>query len=38
VPIRVIEESELAATGFSEQSFFNVNTPQDRLAADRQSP
>ena len=34
VSVRVIEESELAAAGFSEQSFFNVNTPQDRLAAE----
>jgi molybdopterin-guanine dinucleotide biosynthesis protein A len=34
VPVRVIEERELAAAGFSEQSFFNVNTPQDRLAAE----
>jgi molybdopterin-guanine dinucleotide biosynthesis protein A len=33
VSVRVIEEGELAAAGFSEQSFFNVNTPQDRLAA-----
>jgi molybdenum cofactor guanylyltransferase len=33
VSIRVIEGSELAAAGFSERSFFNVNTPQDRLAA-----
>jgi len=32
--VRVIEEGELAATGFSEWSFFNVNTPQDRLAAE----
>jgi molybdopterin-guanine dinucleotide biosynthesis protein A len=32
--IRVIEESELAAAGFSARSFFNVNTPQDRLAAE----
>jgi len=30
VPMRVVEESELAAAGFSEESFFNVNTPQDR--------
>src|SRR6267378_7239899 len=29
VSVRVIEESELAAGGFSEQNFFNVNTPQD---------
>jgi molybdopterin-guanine dinucleotide biosynthesis protein A len=34
VAIRVIEEAELAAAGFTEQSFFNVNTPQDRLAAE----
>jgi len=34
VSIRVIEEDELAAAGFSEQSFFNVNTPEDRLAAE----
>jgi molybdopterin-guanine dinucleotide biosynthesis protein A len=34
VSVRVIEENELAAAGFSEQSFFNVNTPQDRLIAE----
>lgn len=34
VSVRVIEEDELAAAGFSEQNFFNVNTPQDRLAAE----
>lgn len=34
VSVRVIEEGELTAAGFSEQSFFNVNTPQDRLAAE----
>ena len=34
VSIRVIAEDELAAAGFSEQSFFNLNTPQDRLAAE----
>ncbi len=34
VSIRVIEEAELAAAGFREQVFFNVNTPQDRLAAE----
>jgi molybdopterin-guanine dinucleotide biosynthesis protein A len=33
VAVCVIEEPELAAAGFSEQSFFNVNTPQDRLEA-----
>jgi molybdopterin-guanine dinucleotide biosynthesis protein A len=37
VSIRVIEEGELAAAGFSERSFFNVNTPQDRLAAEGRS-
>jgi molybdopterin-guanine dinucleotide biosynthesis protein A len=37
VSVRVIEEGELAAAGFSEQSFFNVNTPQDRLAAEGRS-
>jgi molybdopterin-guanine dinucleotide biosynthesis protein A len=34
VPVRVIEENELAAAGFCERDFFNVNTPQDRLAAE----
>jgi len=34
VSVRVIEEGELAAAGFSEHSFFNVNTPQDRLTAE----
>lgn len=34
VPLRVVTESELAAAGFSEKSFFNVNTPEDRRAAD----
>ncbi len=29
----VIEATELAAAGFSEQEFFNVNTPQDRVQA-----
>jgi molybdopterin-guanine dinucleotide biosynthesis protein A len=37
VSVRVIEDGELAAAGFSEQSFFNVNTPQDRLAAEGQT-
>ena len=35
--MRVIEEAELAAAGVSEQSFFNVNTPQDRLAGEGRS-
>ena len=34
VSMRVIEEAELAAAGFCNQSFFNVNTPQDRVAAE----
>jgi molybdopterin-guanine dinucleotide biosynthesis protein A len=34
VAVRVIEEKELAAAGFLERSFFNVNTPRDRLAAE----
>ena len=33
--LRIIDEPELAAAGFSEKSFFNVNTPEDRRAADR---
>jgi molybdopterin-guanine dinucleotide biosynthesis protein A len=32
--VRVLETSELASAGFSEQSFFNLNTPQDRAAAE----
>jgi molybdopterin-guanine dinucleotide biosynthesis protein A len=34
--VHLIEEGELAAAGFSERSFFNLNTPQDLLAAGRQ--
>jgi molybdenum cofactor guanylyltransferase len=34
VSVRVMEENQLAAAGFSEESFFNLNTPQDRLAAE----
>lgn len=37
VSVRVMEEGELAAAGFSERSFFNVNTPEDRLAAEGRS-
>ena len=37
VSVRVIEEVELTAAGFSERSFFNVNTPRDRRAAENQS-
>jgi len=38
VSVRVIEEAELAAAGFSERSFFNLNTPQDRRTAEGRSP
>jgi len=31
---RIIDEPELAAAGFSERDFFNVNTPEDRRSAD----
>jgi len=34
VAVRTIDEQELAAAGFSARSFFNVNTPQDRMAAE----
>jgi molybdopterin-guanine dinucleotide biosynthesis protein A len=34
VPLRVVEEPELVAAGFSEKNFFNVNTPEDRHTAD----
>jgi molybdenum cofactor guanylyltransferase len=34
IPIKVITELELANAGFSEKDFFNVNTPDDRRAAD----
>jgi molybdenum cofactor guanylyltransferase len=36
--VRVIEEAELVAKGFSEQSFMNVNTPEDRMAAEEENP
>jgi molybdopterin-guanine dinucleotide biosynthesis protein A len=29
VSLRVIEEAELVAAGFSARNFFNMNTPQD---------
>ena len=35
--VRVIGEDELGAAGFSEKSFFNLNTPQDRRAAEGRS-
>jgi molybdopterin-guanine dinucleotide biosynthesis protein A len=34
VPPRVVEESELQAAGFSEKNFLNMNTPEDRRAAE----
>jgi molybdopterin-guanine dinucleotide biosynthesis protein A len=37
LPLRVLGEPELAAAGFSENCFFNVNSPEDRVAADRLS-
>jgi molybdopterin-guanine dinucleotide biosynthesis protein A len=36
LPLCIVEESELLQAGFSENDFFNVNTPEDRrTAADR---
>ena len=32
--IRVIEDHQLSSAGFSERSFFNVNTPEDLRAAE----
>jgi molybdopterin-guanine dinucleotide biosynthesis protein A len=34
---RTIEEGELEKVGFSERNFFNVNTPEDRRAAEETS-
>ena len=34
VTLRVVDEAELAAAGFSEKNFFNVNAPEDRHTAD----
>jgi len=34
VVLRIVEDAELAAAGFSERSFFNLNTPQDRQLAE----
>jgi molybdopterin-guanine dinucleotide biosynthesis protein A len=33
IAVRIIEEEDLARAGFSEQSFFNINTPDDLRAA-----
>lgn len=38
IPIRIVAEQELAAAGFSEDNFFNVNTPEDRRAAGNLKP
>jgi molybdenum cofactor guanylyltransferase len=35
--LRVIEEGELQKAGFSERTFFNVNTPADRRTAEELS-
>ena len=37
VRLRAVEADELAGAGFSEKNFFNVNTPQDRYAAEGQT-
>jgi molybdenum cofactor guanylyltransferase len=34
LPIHEIDTAELAAAGFTERSFVNVNTPEDRLAVE----
>lgn len=34
VRLRIVEQPELAAAGFSEKNFLNINTPEDRHAAD----
>lgn len=36
VSVRVVDQDELAAAGFSERNFFNINTPQDRGEAEGQ--
>jgi molybdopterin-guanine dinucleotide biosynthesis protein A len=35
ISLRVLEAAELHAAGFSEQDFFNLNTPADRSSAER---
>jgi molybdopterin-guanine dinucleotide biosynthesis protein A len=34
IPLRIVDDSELSAAGFSEKNFFNINTPNDRTVAD----
>ncbi len=36
--VHLIEENELTAAGFSQRNFVNVNTPQDRIAAEGNNP
>lgn len=37
ISLKVIEGGELEVAGFSEKNFFNLNTPQDRMQAERQN-
>lgn len=34
IPLRIIDETELSAAGFTENNFFNINTLTDRSAAE----
>ena len=36
IALRVVEEQELSRVGFSEQVFFNANTPEDLRVAEKQ--
>jgi molybdenum cofactor guanylyltransferase len=38
IPTRIIEPPQLAASGFTEQLFFNLNTPADHQTAGRIHP
>jgi len=33
LPLRIVEDAELAGAGFSEKDFVNINSPEDRRAA-----
>jgi molybdopterin-guanine dinucleotide biosynthesis protein A len=37
VSVKLIDEHALALAGFSERHFFNVNTPEDRIAGESKS-
>lgn len=37
VPLRILDEPELSAAGFSEKNFFNVNTPEEYHIAGAES-